>query len=90
MFSCEYCKIFKNIYFEEHLQSPASDNVIDMLLLTEKLNLMCYLLYETKKELLTITKKYITIINILIFIISIAIFWYYYYYHYNYYYCYRH
>ena len=24
MFSCEYCKIFKNIYFEDHLQMAAS------------------------------------------------------------------
>ena len=47
-------------------------NAIDMLLLTNKLNFKCYVLYETK-ELLTITKMYITIINILIFIVSIAI-----------------
>ena len=43
-----------------------------MLLLTKKLNLQCHVLYETK-ELLIITKMYITIINILMFIISIAI-----------------
>ena len=24
MFSCEYCKIFKSTYFEEHLQMTAS------------------------------------------------------------------
>ena len=24
MFSCEYCKIFENIYFEDHLQMAAS------------------------------------------------------------------
>ena len=24
VFSCEYCKIFKNIYFEDHLQTAAS------------------------------------------------------------------
>ena len=47
-------------------------NAIDMSLLTDKLKLMCYVLYETK-ELLTITKVYITIINILIFIVSIVI-----------------
>ena len=47
-------------------------NAIDMLLLTDKLNLKCYVLYKTK-ELLTITEMYITIINILMFIISIAI-----------------
>ena len=23
MFSCEYCKVFKNIYFEDHLQTAA-------------------------------------------------------------------
>ena len=46
-------------------------NTIDMLLLTEKLNLKCYILYETK-ELLTITKLYITFINTFMFIISIA------------------
>ena len=45
---------------------------IDMLLLTDKLNLECYVLYETK-ELLSIVKIYITIINIPIFIINIAI-----------------
>ena len=43
-----------------------------MLLLTNKLILKCYVLYETK-ELLTITKMFITIINILIVIISIPI-----------------
>ena len=43
-----------------------------MSLLTDKLNLKCYLLYDTK-ELLTITKVYITITNILIFIVSIVI-----------------
>ena len=47
-------------------------NAIDMLLVNDKLKLKCYVLYETK-ELLTITKVYIAIINILIFIISIAI-----------------
>ena len=25
MFSSKYCEIFKNIYFEEHLQKTASD-----------------------------------------------------------------
>ena len=25
MFSSEYCEIFKNTYFEEHLQTAASD-----------------------------------------------------------------
>ena len=24
MFFCEYCEIFRNIYFEEHLQTAAS------------------------------------------------------------------
>ena len=47
-------------------------NAIDLSLLTDKLNLKCYVLYETK-ELLTIAKIYITIINILIFIFSIVI-----------------
>ena len=47
-------------------------NAIDMSLLTDKLNLKCYVVYETK-ELLTITKIYITIISILIFIVSIII-----------------
>ena len=53
------CLIFQNTCF-------------DILSLTEKLNLKCYVLYETK-EILTITKTYITIINSLIFIFSIAI-----------------
>ena len=38
----------------------------------DKLNLKCYILYETK-ELLTITKMYITVLNTFMFIISIAI-----------------
>ena len=42
-----------------------------MLLLTDKLNLIWYVLYKIK-ELLTITKIYITTINILNFIIGIA------------------
>ena len=25
MFSCEYCEIFKNAYFEEHLRTAASE-----------------------------------------------------------------
>ena len=25
MFSCEYCEIFRNTYFEEHLQTAASE-----------------------------------------------------------------
>ena len=25
MFSCEYCEIFKNTYFEEHLRTAASE-----------------------------------------------------------------
>ena len=41
-----------------------------MSLLTDELNLKCYVLYETKELL---TEIYITIINILIFIVSIAI-----------------
>ena len=47
-------------------------NAIGMLLLINKLNLQCYVLYETK-ELLTTTKMDITIINILMFITSIVI-----------------
>ena len=43
-----------------------------MSLLTDKLNLKSYVLYETQ-ELLTITKIYITIVNILIFIVSFVI-----------------
>ena len=45
-------------------------NAIDMLLQTVKLNFKCYV---WDKELLTITKIYVTIINIGIFIISVAI-----------------
>ena len=41
-----------------------------MTLLTNELNLKCYVLYETKELL---TEIYITIINILIFIVSIVI-----------------
>ena len=48
-------------------------NAIDMLLLTEKLDLYCcYVLYEAK-VLLNKTKMNITAINILIFIISIGV-----------------
>ena len=45
-------------------------NAIDMSLLTDELNLRCYVLYETKELLIEI---YITIINILMFIVSIVI-----------------
>ena len=41
-------------------------NAMNMLLLTDKLKLYCYVLFETK-EVLTITKIYFTIINILNF-----------------------
>ena len=64
--------IFNNDYFLPDDTRLLYHNVIDMLLLTDKLKLKCYVLYETK-ELLTITKMHITIINILTFIISIAI-----------------
>ena len=47
-------------------------NATDMSLLTDKLNLNCYLMHETK-ELLTIIKIYITIINILIFVVTMVI-----------------
>ena len=49
-------------------------NAIDMLLLTNKLNLS--ISYETKK-LLTITKIFITVTNIFIFIISVSLITYY-------------
>ena len=62
----------RNCYFLSDDTRLFYHNAIDMLLLTDKPNLKCYVLYETK-ELLTITKMYITIINILVFIISIAI-----------------
>ena len=45
-------------------------NPIDLSLLTDKLNLKCYVLYETKEFL---TEIYTTIINILIVIVSIVI-----------------
>ena len=45
-------------------------NAIDMTLLTNELNLKCYVLYETKELL---TEICIAIINILIFIVSIVI-----------------
>ena len=47
-------------------------NAIGMTLLTDKLNLNCYVLHETK-ALLTIAKVHITNIDILIFIVSIVI-----------------
>ena len=49
-----------------------SDDTLLFCHYTNKLNLKCYVLYETKK-LLTITKMYFTIISTLIFIISIAV-----------------
>ena len=45
-------------------------NAIGMSLLTDELNLKCYVLYETKELL---TEIFIAIINILIFIVSIVI-----------------
>ena len=48
-------------------------NITDMLLVTDKLNLTFYVLYETKKSYLTIAKMYITIIKILVSISSITI-----------------
>ena len=60
-----------NYYFLSDNTRLFYRNTIDMLLLTHKLNPKCYVLYETK-ELLTVAKIYITIINILLFIISIA------------------
>ena len=32
MFSCEYCKIFKNNYFEKHLRTTASENTPTVIL----------------------------------------------------------
>ena len=28
LFNSEYCEIFKSTYFEEHLRTPASENVL--------------------------------------------------------------
>ena len=47
-------------------------NIIDILLLSDKLNLTCFVLYKNK-ELFTITKMYIITNNILMLIITIAI-----------------
>ena len=42
VFSCEICKIFKNIYFQGHLQTTASNNS-GQLLLKNQMNLIkCY------------------------------------------------
>ena len=35
MFSCEICKVFKNTYFEEHLQMTASEFIRDTTLFHE-------------------------------------------------------
>ena len=67
-------------------------NTIVISLLIDKLNFKCFVLYENK-ELLTTTKIYITIINILIFCQyghCYHHYYCYYYYHYYYYYCYYH
>ena len=37
-FSCEYCKIFKNIYFKEHLRTAASWELFMRVLSKEKLS----------------------------------------------------
>ena len=39
VFSCEYCEIFKNTYFEEHLRTAASDiiNIIPYATLTNNI-----------------------------------------------------
>ena len=37
-FSCEYCEIFKNIYFEKHLQAAACKNVSKTYSMFSKLN----------------------------------------------------
>ena len=60
-----YYFLFDDTLFFHH-------NASDMLLLTDQLNLKCYLLYETK-ESLTITKMYFFIINILMLFTSIVI-----------------
>ena len=60
-----------NYYFLFDYTQLFYHNAFDMLLLTMKLNLKCYVLYETKELLLE--NSIITFINILVLIISIAI-----------------
>ena len=38
LFNSEYCKIFKSAYFEEHLQTAASENVFIKIIHKEKKN----------------------------------------------------
>ena len=44
VFSSEYCEIFKNIYFEEHLLTDASD-FLKQLQINGKQLLPCWLFY---------------------------------------------
>ena len=43
MFSCEYCEIFKNTYFKEHLQTAASPETTYVLV---QLEISCYEQYD--------------------------------------------
>ena len=61
----------KNLWWYLVVLSQRFGNIIAGQL-TNKLNLKCYVLYQTK-ELLTITKMHITIVIILMFITSITL-----------------
>ena len=52
MFSSEYCKIFKNIYFEEHLLTAASDFLKQLQDSGEKLLLYCLFLSSIYQQVI--------------------------------------
>ena len=49
-FSCEYCETFKNSYFEEHLQTPASVFFISMKNDLLNAHRQCSTTYTRKKK----------------------------------------
>ena len=53
MFSCEYCEIFKETYFEEHLQTADSvdcEKITMNIALKKKVSISNYLNYLKKKN----------------------------------------
>ena len=46
LLSCEYCEIFKNIYFEQHLRTAASNMSVTNLITQFSINLECALSFK--------------------------------------------
>ena len=56
VFSCEYCEVFKNTYFENHLKTAAFEPVLGIL---EKFSEKCPVPFQTLRKKVNTKKKFL-------------------------------